>query len=104
MVHHVYIFAAEPLRWLDTAGSAEPTDARSRASTAVVMAVAVVFACGVANAAVTDLVLITVAVGATALEITITFTRTRCIRQPEAGQRHSGEADAEFLQRLAACD
>ena len=26
------------------------------------------------------------------------------IRQPEAGQRHAGEADAEFLQRRAARD
>ena len=30
--------------------------------------------------------------------------RFRLIRQPEAGQRHSGEADAGFLQRRAAGD
>src|SRR5437667_8813857 len=30
--------------------------------------------------------------------------RVRSDRQPEAGQRHAGEADAEFLQRHAARD
>ena len=33
--------------------------------------------------------------------------RARCLRpvcQPETGQRHAGEADAEFLQRGAARD
>jgi hypothetical protein len=31
------------------------------------------------------------------------FARLRVIRQPKAGQRHSGQADAEFLQRLPPC-
>ena len=30
--------------------------------------------------------------------------RLRLVRQPEADQRHAGEADAEFLQRRAARD
>ena len=30
--------------------------------------------------------------------------RLRLVREPEAGQRHAGEADAESLQRRAARD
>jgi hypothetical protein len=32
------------------------------------------------------------------------LSRFGLVRQPEAGQRHAGEADAEFLQRRAARD
>ena len=32
------------------------------------------------------------------------IARLCLVRHPEAGQRHSGEADAEFLERRAACD
>src|ERR1041385_3088175 len=32
------------------------------------------------------------------------IARLRLVRQPEAGQRHAGEADAEFLQRPAPRD
>jgi len=36
--------------------------------------------------------------------VRVYFVGERLIRQPEAGQRHAGEADAEFLQRCAARD
>src|SRR5262249_43970205 len=45
------------------------------------------------------------ATGLTVLQASIAIRTARLgfIRQPEAGQRHAREAEAEFLQRRAAC-
>jgi len=32
------------------------------------------------------------------------FACLRLVRQPEAGQRHASDADAEFLESLSSCD
>lgn len=38
------------------------------------------------------------------LAVATSLVRLCFVRQPKAGQRHSGEADAEFLQRRAPRD